>query len=136
MPLVRDVQSKLHESAANYDDGIVRIGQMCISIAAQCIADGAWKRATLTAQQRKFLPFSPDSYDLGEIAFSIAPRTLIPETPMNRIARAAALERLTTPLGLAIAGLDEEEQVLMIQQTRQAADFMADRSARAFASGI
>lgn len=133
--LVLDVQQKLNEAAANYDNGVVRLGQMCISMAAQCIRDGVWPRRKLTDQQRAFSDFTPDSYDRGELAFSIAPRTLIAETIEDKIAQAAALERLTTRYSLKKAGLNDEEADELIAQIREAATFNSDLTGRAFSAG-
>lgn len=137
VPLVQDVQHKLDESAGNYDAGLVKLAQMGISIAAQCIADGVWNRRGLTDQQRKFAAFSPDSWNRGELAsFSITPRSVIPESSEQRIARAAALERLTTVNGLMATGeLDEDEALAWRDAVREAKQFEADLSASAFNRG-
>lgn len=133
--LVLDVEQKLNEAAANYDAGIVKLGQMCISVAAQCIADGVWDRRGMTAAQQKFAVFSADSYDRGELAFSLVPRSLISETTIDRIAEAQAMERLGTVGGLRRAGLDEEEAQDQHLQNREAAGFAADLSSRTFSAG-
>ena len=133
--LTRDPQHRLDEAASNYDAGLIKLGQMCISIAAQCIRDGVWDRRGMTDQQLKFAGFSVDSYDRGELAFSIVPRTLVPETMDQKIAQAAALERLTTIGGLKRAGLAEDEAKVQREQNREAATFEADLSGRAFSAG-
>jgi hypothetical protein len=93
--LSEDVQHKLDDAAANYDSGIIRLGQMCISMAAQCLRDGVWS-GPLTAQQQVFEPFTPESYDRGELAFSLEPRTILRTSMTDRIAQATGIERLTT----------------------------------------
>jgi hypothetical protein len=135
VPLVQDVQHKLDEAAANYDAGLIKLGQMCISMAAQCLRDGIWDRRTLTDQQRKFDAFTPDSYDRGELAFNLTPRTLIPESFDQKIAQAAAIERLQTREGLRRIGLDEAAVTAQFNESREAADTEADRASRQFFAG-
>lgn len=132
--LTHDPQHKLDEAAANYDAGIVKLGQMCISIAAQCIRDGIWTRP-FTAHQERFAPFTPESYDRGELQFSMRPRTLIPETMEQKVLQAAAIERLTTDRGLRYIGFDEDEAAEQLMQNREAQQFEADLSGRQFSAG-
>lgn len=136
VPLVQDVQHRLDEAAANYDAGIVKLGQMCISMAAQCIASGIWERRSLTAQQQRFLPFSVDSFDRGELTFSISPRTLIPETLDQKIAQAAGVERLGTLRSLRLIGIGDKESTEQLAQNREAAQYDADLSGRLFSAGF
>lgn len=135
IPLVQDVQHKLDEAAANYDAGLIKLGQMCLSMAAQCLRDGIWDRRTLTDQQRKFDAFTPESFDRGELAFNLTPRTLIPESLDQKIAQAAAIERLQTKASLRRIGFDDIEATAQLMETREAADNEADRSGRLFFAG-
>jgi hypothetical protein len=106
--LSRAPQNKLDEVSANYDSGIIRLGQMCISMAAQCLRDGVWS-GPLTAQQQVFTPFTPESYDRGELAFSLEPRSILRTSMTDRIAQASGIERLTTVRGLMSLGMSEDE---------------------------
>lgn len=136
VPLVQDVQHKLDEAAANYDAGIIKLGQMSISIAAQCIRDGIWNRRALTSQQQRFSPFSVDSYDRGDLLFSISPRTLIPETMEQRIAQAVGLERVQTTYGMEHIGFNDDEAAVRITANREAKQFETDLSGQAFSAGF
>lgn len=135
LPLVQDVKHRLDEAAANYDAGLIKLGQMCISIAAQALRDGVWDRRTLTAQQQKFAGFDVAAYDRGDLSFSIAARTLIPDTMDMKITRSASLERLTTRAGLIRAGLDDAEADEQLNQNREAATYAADLTGRTFSAG-
>lgn len=135
IPLVQDVKHLLDEAAANYDAGLIKLGQMSISMAAHALASGIWDSRTLTSAQQRFAPFSVDAYDRGELAFSISARSLIPDSMDVLIARSAGLERLTTHDGLVRAGLDEAEATNMLAQSREAAAYAADISARTFSAG-
>lgn len=104
--LIQDVQHKLDNASANYDSGVVKLGQMCCSIGGELARSGQWgPRSQLTDQQKKFLPFSLQSWDRGELDFSLEPRDLLPLTMLDRATESLAIERLTTPFGLRHAGL-------------------------------
>jgi len=132
--LSEDVQHKLDDAAANYDSGLIRLGQMCISMAAQCLRDGVWS-GPLTAQQQVFTPFTPESYDRGELAFSLEPRTILRTSMTDRIAQATGIERLTTVRGLMRLGMSEDEANEWLIQRREAATFGADLTTRQFSAG-
>ena len=132
--LSEDVQHKLDDAAANYDSGIIRLGQMGISMAAQCIRDGIWS-GPLTAQQALFSPFTPESYDRGELQFSLEPRTILRPSMTDLLAQAAGIERLGTLAGLMSIGKSEDEAREWLRQNREAATYEADLSGRQFSAG-
>lgn len=132
--LTRDPQYKLDEAAANYDAGIVKLGQMCISVAAQCIAGGIWDRP-FTAAQERFAVFTPESYDRGDLNFSLQPRSLVEDTLDQRIAQASSIERINTVQALIWAGWSEDDARAQIAQNREAKAFESDLTGRALSAG-
>ena len=78
--LVGDVAAKVTEAAAQYDRANVALFQMAVAIAGQNLKDriGGWSEPN--RQQLKFANFDLDSYDSGDLDFSIMPRPLIPST--------------------------------------------------------
>jgi hypothetical protein len=107
VPLVQDVQHKLDEVTGNLDADVVKLIQMCCSIMGELVNTGTFGlRSLLTDQQKKFLPFTLQSYVRGELDFSLTPRDLLPKSRIELATEAAAIEALATPTGLAMAGLD------------------------------
>jgi hypothetical protein len=110
VPLVQDVQHKYDESAGNYFDAVVRMGQMLCSMGGQLANSGAWgMQRDLTGAQRLFLPFSLESFHRGDLAWNLTPPELIPKTFGELCAEATALETVKTPAGLEHIGYSEED---------------------------
>lgn len=82
--LMGDVRGYVQRARAGYDDATRRILQMCVSMAAMRVRDGFEGWQNPSAQQQKFTPFALDSYERGDIDFSIEPRPLIPMTSFER----------------------------------------------------
>src|SRR6478736_4045506 len=97
MRMTSDVVNKLADAQRNYDWGLIRIGQMCVSMGAMLSASrvGGW--AQQTDQQQTFNAFTAQSFDRGELDFTFVDRPLLAETPMERAQSAAAREQLETP---------------------------------------
>lgn len=80
--LLGDVQARVWEAAANYDQQLTKLFQMSVAI-------GGWRRNrgdwAATSQTDKFKPFDLESYARGELDFTIAPRPLIPMNEMERV---------------------------------------------------
>jgi hypothetical protein len=107
MRMSGDVVNRLGEAQGNYDWGIVRAGAMAVTMGALMFR--AMEPRGLTDRQRAFLVFDEASYERGELAFDLQDRPLLPQTPMERVQYAAAIESLTTPTGLEYAGLTDEQ---------------------------
>jgi len=107
--MTSDVVNKLADAQRNYDWGLIRIGQMCVSMGAMLSASrvGGW--AQQTDQQQTFNAFSAQSFDRGELDFTFVDRPLLSETPMERAQSAAAREQLQTPQALLEAGYSDAE---------------------------
>jgi hypothetical protein len=80
-----DVAANVWESAANYDQQLMKAQQMAIAIGGWRASTGAWG-SSLTRQQVKFRPFNLDSYAKGDLDHTIMPRPLIPVTEAERLA--------------------------------------------------
>jgi hypothetical protein len=109
MRMTSDVVNKLADAQRNYDWGLIRIGQMCISMGAVLskMRVGGW--ANQTDQQQAFNAFDEKSFDRGDLDFRFIDRPLLSETPMEKAQSAAAREALTTPQALLEAGYTPEE---------------------------
>ena len=108
--MMGDLAGKLSEAQENYDAGLVKAAQMCVSMGGFLARSGAWgTRSGLTEAQRRFLPFDLASYAKGELAMELLPRPLVPETPMERVAAAAARAGLEHPTSLREAGYSDED---------------------------
>lgn len=80
--LVGDVASRVIEVAASYDLQNIKLMQMVLAIGGFRANSGAW--GSLNRQQQKFLPFSLDSYERGDLDFSIVPRQIITPTKTEK----------------------------------------------------
>jgi hypothetical protein len=128
--LVAPVIARLTEASANYDQQVIKLFQMALAIGGFRAQSGAW--GPLTTQQQKFLPFSLDSYESGDLDVTLLPRPLILPTDLeiaqgkmslwqgvNQAVQAGA----PLPFVLRDAGMPEEQlaqlgadQVQKIQQ--------------------
>jgi hypothetical protein len=75
--LTGDAGSYIQEARSNYDQQSIKLFQMAIAIAGWRANSGAWGR-TLSRQQQAFAPFDLESYQAGDLDFSILPRSLFP----------------------------------------------------------
>lgn len=82
--LMGDVGSIVMESAANYDQQLIKLFQMAVAVGGWRANVGDWGTA-LTRQQQAFLPFDLDSYYAGLLDFDILPRPLVPLTRREAI---------------------------------------------------
>lgn len=147
IPLVQDVQGKYRESERNYDAGLIKLGQMCVSMGGALARSGAWgPRGQLTRGQAKFLPFDLASFDRGDLDWAITPRDLIPKSFQQKAMEAAAMELVKTPAGLLHLGYTLEQvygegnvpAVLpgILAERESAASSTSDLLARAFNAGV
>jgi hypothetical protein len=84
--LLGDVVNRLDDVQAAHDTQERKEDQMLVAIGGEHANDGTWgPRAALTFEQEAFLPFTLDSYRAGDLAFSIAPRPLVPVTAAEEI---------------------------------------------------
>jgi len=75
--MVGDAAAHIQEARANYDQQTIKLHQMAIAIAGWRISTGAWGRK-LTKQQQAFASFDLESYQAGDLDFSIMPRPIVP----------------------------------------------------------
>lgn len=78
--LLGDVESRLSGAAGNYDSGQILALRQVVAIAGMRANERAGGWADMTEQRRAFMPFGLDSYEAGDLDFSIAPRMLVPDT--------------------------------------------------------
>jgi hypothetical protein len=78
--LTGDAGTYIQEARSNYDTQTIKLMQMSIAIAGWRANSGAWggRGRSLTRQQQAFLPYDLDSYQDGQLDFSIQPRSLFP----------------------------------------------------------
>lgn len=82
--LMGDVRGHVQDARANYDAGSISLFRMKVAIGGMRYAEGKGGWANRTDQRKKFAPFDLDSYERGDLDFSIDPRPLIPESKMER----------------------------------------------------
>jgi hypothetical protein len=109
--IVAPAQRKLDEAVGAYDHGVVKLGQMCVSIMGELVNSGQFGlRSQLTEQQQLFLPFTLQSWDRGELSqLSISPRSLVESTMLEKAQEAAAVEILSDEWSLEHVGLSSAE---------------------------
>jgi hypothetical protein len=77
--MLGDVVRKLDDVQSSHDTSERKSLQIATSIGGMRVNAGDWgPESVLTDGQRKFLPFNLDSYRAGDLAFTIAPRPLVP----------------------------------------------------------
>jgi hypothetical protein len=76
--MMGDVESRVVECQANYDQAMIKLFQMSVAIGGMRANSGAW--GTLNRQQQKFKPFGLDSYARGDLDMAIMPRPLLMPT--------------------------------------------------------
>jgi hypothetical protein len=108
--LVSRVQQKLDDVCGNYDNGTIKLGQMCAAMGGELIRTNQWGlRSQLTPQQQRFVPFNLDSYQKSELDFGLTPRELVPKTTLELAQEAVTIESIQTATGLRHIGFSDEE---------------------------
>jgi hypothetical protein len=97
-----DTILKIQNIAPGTDRQLVKATQMAISIAVRRFHDGTWRTVTGAAQQA-FAGFVPDAWERGDLAFEIAPRSLIPTPPPTPTEQAALADTLQNKLDVSPA---------------------------------
>lgn len=120
--LVGDALIPLQRARAGYDNQLVKLFQMSITIGGWRYGrrDGRW--AERTRQRDVFAGFDLGSYERGDLDLSIMPRPLLPETPTERITRERlqlSLEgdRLGTTAGLFAPTIPSQATPAQVAQT-------------------
>jgi hypothetical protein len=80
--LVDDVGGAVIEAQALYDQQLIKLFQMCLTIGGMRANERAWPN--LNRQQAKFLPFGLDSYEAGDLDFAIMPRPILQPTRLEQ----------------------------------------------------
>jgi hypothetical protein len=96
--LVGDVASRVSEAAANYDQQSIKLFQMAVAIGGMRASSGDWGSA-LNRQQEKFIGFDLDSYQAGDLDMTIAPRSVLVPTHLEKMLEKQAM---WTGVGLAV----------------------------------
>jgi hypothetical protein len=105
-----DVAKRHAEACGNADGGLRKLIQMGISINGYLMRSRRFGQPSqLSATQRLFLPFDLESYAKGDLHVPFIVRQLFPDTPLDKVAVAAAREKITTPAGLAEVGYSDDE---------------------------
>lgn len=108
--IVAPMQRRVNEVSGNSYSGIVKLGQMCVSIMGELVNTGQFGLSSqLTNGQKLFEPFRLNSYEKGELAFSLKTPLLVRPTAAELAAEAKMIESLTTPWGLQHVGLSNDE---------------------------
>lgn len=128
-----DAVGRVTLARARYDTQSVKLFQMAVAMCGMAANSGVW--GALDARDRVYQPFNLDSYKSGQLDLVILPRPVVPETRAEQLAFVAALERLTTQRAFEEVGFDNVEAAAWIAALNDAANNVAERSARAFASG-
>lgn len=78
--LMGDVKGNVTRARAGYDSASERLFKMLMTMGGMRANErkGGW--ANLTPQQEKFLPFNLESFERGDLEFSITSRPLLPKT--------------------------------------------------------
>lgn len=81
--LMSDVAALVYEVQANYDAASIKLFQMGVAIGGWRLSTGAWPNPT--RQQQLFAGYDLDSYNRGDLDFSIMPRPLVAMTATEKI---------------------------------------------------
>jgi len=110
LAMVGDCRARYDQAQRNYHAAIVQMGQMACAIGGHRLAAGVWGSGdAITEQHLKFAPFGLDSYERGELGFSLDRLPLIEQTATDLAEQALARERVTTPHGLREIGYSDED---------------------------
>jgi hypothetical protein len=131
--MMGDVETKMLEAQASYDQQNISLFRMAVAIAGFRASSGTW--GPLNDQQKKFLPFNLDSYERGDLEIAIMPRPLLTSTKQERANEnlavwtgVAAVVKAGVPLELVLVEegwTDEEIAKLQTIKQQEAADAQA-----------
>jgi hypothetical protein len=131
--MMGDVETKMLEAQASYDQQNISLFRMAVAIAGFRASSGTW--GPLNDQQKKFLPFNLDSYERGDLEIAIMPRPLLTSTKQERANEnlavwtgVAAAVKAGVPLELVLVEegwTDEEIAKLQTIKQQEAADAQA-----------
>ena len=108
--LISPMQRRLNRRAMIYNQAIVKLGQMCCAVGGELVRSGAWGlRSQLTRQQQKFAAFSLESFQRGDLDFSIQPPRIRTPSFGELAQEAAQLEALRSAAGLRHVGYSDED---------------------------
>lgn len=82
--MLGDVQNALWSAASNYDQQMIKLFQMSVAIGGWRVNNGEWVDNRQTA---KFEPFDLESYESGDLDFTLLPRSIVPSTTDEKIAQ-------------------------------------------------
>jgi hypothetical protein len=107
---VADVEHRVNEQAALFDRQTIKLLQMGTAIGGMRANAGDWgEPGQLTSEQQKFLPFGLDSFKAGQLDCMMLPRTLVRESPSERIDTLIKISTLSDPWLLSQAGVPDDE---------------------------
>lgn len=132
--IILPVKGLVEHARASCDSGTVRLFQMAISICGMRVNAGDWNYVSgpdtgtvrqlrqLDRRREAFRPYTLESFDRGEMDFTIAARSIVIPSKAEVIEMAMQTESLNTLWGLRQAGVDgdEAEQMLQDKQGRYA----------------
>lgn len=130
--LMGDVKNRVDLARSGYDSQTIKLLQMAISMCGMR-ANGDWRDGGLSRRQQVFSPFDLDSFDRGELSFTIQPRPIVYPSEQERIDLVVMKESLQTQWGMQQAGMDETtaDEILAERQNR----FLVPMGNRSFLSG-
>jgi hypothetical protein len=130
------VQHKFDESVGNYDQSVVKEGQMAVAIMGHHASRGEFgPPSRLTGDQRVFLGFGLDSYDRGDLDWAIQPRTLIEPSFLELLAQAQMLQTVTEPDALRHLGKSDDDIAQILAERAAGAEARLERQRRLFDGG-
>jgi hypothetical protein len=95
--LVGDVETRVLEAQAAYDQANISLFRMAVAMAGFRARSGAW--GVLNRQQQKFTAFNLDSYERGDLDIAIVPRPILKPTEMEK---AMEKQAMWTGVNLAV----------------------------------
>lgn len=111
--LVTDAARRLDRAQKMYDRGTIDLAQMAVAMGGMRFAEGQGGWARRTRQRQAFAGFGLDSYEAGQLDFSLLPRPLLSPTTRERLEdgqiRASTIKTLVEsgyPVELAVASVD------------------------------
>lgn len=116
--LMADVEGRVQDAAAGYDEQCVKLFQMAVAIGGWRLADGAWTGKT--AQQAKFAGFGLESYQKGDLDMSLAPRSLLTETRREELEEALLAEQVGISRAEVLKDLGYSEERIAEMQAEKA----------------
>ena len=116
--LMADVEGRVQDAAAGYDEQCVKLFQMAVAIGGWRLGDGGW--AGRTAQQAKFAGFGLESYQKGDLDMSLAPRPLLTETRREELEEALLAEQVGISRAEVLKDLGYSEERIAEMQAEKA----------------